>query len=372
MRTCEWVATKLTNSEQSLCGQENVLRHCPMTCGYCRYDPNSSIIQNDMQWYDQNLEPMRAARCGSISTPKIDGYYYMVGSEPSKTWGDGGDIWLYRSSTLGSNSWEHVQTIILEHTTTSSCNINQHENGNVFIHCRRDIFVSKNGVEGDYMQLPSLTNNVGSEDEMSRKFGGSSTFVDEGKMYIISSRMNTFTRDRDIFLYRLNDSWTDWHPDERLVVTFPGIGRESPDIVKTDNGYYYFASETHGWGDSKTFYRKAQSLVGLSNAIEREVTFLPGNTETIESHGSQFCSVNRLEGNKWIFQGRRHPVEDPSSWDKTYGMFVVAPLKFKNGVPTVYWKREFDVETFDYDSDNPSYDDHDHGGFGHAPPLLSD
>lgn len=86
LRTCEWVATKLTNSEQSLCGQENVLRHCPMTCGYCRYDPNSSIIQNDMQWYDQNLEPMRAARCGSISTPKIDGYYYMVGSEPSKIW----------------------------------------------------------------------------------------------------------------------------------------------------------------------------------------------------------------------------------------------------------------------------------------------
>ena len=87
LRTCEWVATKLTNSEQeSLCGQENVLRHCPMTCGYCRYDPNSSLIQNDMQWYDQNLEPMKAARCGSISTPKIDGYYYMVGSEPSKTW----------------------------------------------------------------------------------------------------------------------------------------------------------------------------------------------------------------------------------------------------------------------------------------------
>lgn len=182
--------------------------------------------------------------------------------------------------------------------------MNQHENGNVFIHCRRDIFVSTNGVEGDYMELPSLTNNVGTTDERSRKFGGSSTFVDEGKMYIITSRLNKLTRDRDIFLYRLNDSWTDWHPEERIVATWPGQRRESPDIVKTDNGYYYFASETHGWKDSRTFYRRSNSLAGLSKAVEREVTFLPGNTNTIESLGSQFCSINRLEDNKWIFQGR--------------------------------------------------------------------
>lgn len=204
---------------------------------------------------------------------------------------------------MGSNSWEHVKTIHVE-GVTASCNINKHENGNVFIHCRRQIFVSTNGVEGDYVELPALSNKIGTENERNRNFGGSSTFVDEGKMYIITSRMNSHTRDRDIFLYRLNDSWTDWHPDERLIATWPGRRRESPDIVKTDSGYYYFASETHGWRDSTTFYRQAESLVGLSTAAEHEVNFLPHNTDTIQSHGSQFCSINRLEENKWIFQGR--------------------------------------------------------------------
>lgn len=85
--TCEWLARKNNQDiTQRLCQRDDVLRKCPMTCGHCHYDPNSSIIQNDMQWYDQNNEPLRAARCGSIATPKIDGYYYMVGSEPSKTW----------------------------------------------------------------------------------------------------------------------------------------------------------------------------------------------------------------------------------------------------------------------------------------------
>jgi hypothetical protein len=98
-RTCPWLATKLIlneihsellsvdrNDTKALCQQENICRECPMTCGYCNHDPNSSIIRNDMQWYDQNNEPIRAARCGSISTPHIDGYYYFVGSEPSFKW----------------------------------------------------------------------------------------------------------------------------------------------------------------------------------------------------------------------------------------------------------------------------------------------
>ena len=41
----------------------------------------------------------------------------------------------------------------------------------------------------------------------------------------------------------------------------------------------------------------------------------------------------------------------------------MAPAKFIDGVPHVYWKYSFDWRSYDYN--NPSSDDHNHFGYGH-------
>jgi len=46
----------------------------------------SSLIRNDIIWYDNKGKSLKANRCGSISKTKINGLWYMVGSESSPVW----------------------------------------------------------------------------------------------------------------------------------------------------------------------------------------------------------------------------------------------------------------------------------------------
>ena len=45
------------------------------------YNPKSAIITNNVVWYDHKGKPIKANRCGTISHNKINGEWYMVGSE---------------------------------------------------------------------------------------------------------------------------------------------------------------------------------------------------------------------------------------------------------------------------------------------------
>ena len=46
----------------------------------------SSKIYNDEPWFDDQRQEIKANRCGSISHEKINGYWYMVGSDSGGTW----------------------------------------------------------------------------------------------------------------------------------------------------------------------------------------------------------------------------------------------------------------------------------------------
>ena len=46
----------------------------------------SSLIRNDIIWYDNKGKSLKANRCGSISKTKINGLWYMVGSESTPVW----------------------------------------------------------------------------------------------------------------------------------------------------------------------------------------------------------------------------------------------------------------------------------------------
>lgn len=51
------------------------------------FSPNSTTIKNNERWYDDQDVEIKANRCGTISRGKINGYWYMVGSESSHKFG---------------------------------------------------------------------------------------------------------------------------------------------------------------------------------------------------------------------------------------------------------------------------------------------
>merc|ERR1712127_17685 len=99
---------------------------------------------------------------------------------------------------------------------------------------------------------------------------------------------------------------------------------------------------------SYTYFKRATTVAGLAYAREEEVIMHPANSPQVQSMGTQFRFLLEVEKDKWVFQGGRHPSEDPANFDYTCGAHVMAPVKFINGVPHVYWKEVWDWSTFNY------------------------
>merc|ERR1719491_189888 len=102
----------------------------------------------------------------------------------------------------------------------------------------------------------------------------------------------------------MNSNWTDFDRDSDPVSwlwdTF-----EAPMVTKMGKWYYIFASKTHGWKQSRTYYRLANSLERLADANTSEVVMHPANTHRIKSMGTQFCYFQKFARGKWMFGGRR-------------------------------------------------------------------
>ena len=243
-----------------------------------------------------------------------------------------------------------------------------------FVHCRNRVFVSENGVEGNYtdytgdkwLGIPWTEFDLGA-----LRVGNTAAFEENGTMYIATTRLQTNTnlqdRRRYFFIYRLDDSWTHLVEDEeeRIVAWWEFPNFESPYITTGDGWYYLFGSQTNGWGESRTRYRRARSLAELATASDSFVYMHPADNNNIKSMGTQFSFFHKLDNDRWIFGGRRHPIEDPDQFDSKYGKLVMAPATFINGIPNAFWKYSFDWETYDFD--NSDFDSHSHYGYGHKP-----
>lgn len=335
-----------------------------------RYHPKSAVIKNDVTWYDHEGKRIKANRCGTISHKKINGYWYMVGSEGHTHFYQGGDIYLYKSATLGSESWRRVKKIHNfmpdSGVTSASCEISQrYDDPNIVIlHCRLKVFISYTGIEGDYtmhiLKIPGLKDARGR-----LRIGGSSTYHEGKEVYFVTSGLWISIdeeRTRSLYIFKFNSGWTDI--DENFsTISWKWDNHESPLITKRGKWYYIFSSRTHGWKQSKTYYRRAMTLKELANATTSLVVFHPANTPEIKSMGSQFCFMQKFDAGRWMFGGRRHPLEAPDIFADEYGTNVMAPAKFISGVPHVYWKYSFDWTKYNYRK--PSNDSHNHYGHGH-------
>ena len=286
-------------------------------------------------------------------------------------------MYLYKSATLGSDSWQMVKKIVdSDGATTSSCNINQRDDDpdTFFVHCRARVYISYNGVEGDYNPAAPL-DIKGYENGRGRlNIGSSSIFRDDGDAYFVTSRFEKVNPKKEVghhpsrwmYIYKLNSAWTGI--DNSTTISWLWQHQESPQIVKNGGWYYIFASGTNGWRQSPTYYRRATSLEGLATAPTWWVGMHPAFTPAVQSMGSQFTFFMEIDDGKWIFVGRRHPVEAPEHFAQNYGKFVIAPAKFSaEGFPHVYWKQSFDWTTYDYN--NPRNDYHNPDGYGPAPTV---
>jgi len=340
------------------------------TYGDLPYHLSSKTITNDVEWKDKNGNILETGRGGKIS--KIDGVWYWIGHQPSPSggkWFDGGDIYLYKSTSLGSNSWQFVRKVyeFPEGETTGNCQIHRHpDNGTILVHCKgRKFFISYNGIDGDYQQLDKPLDPSNTPDF---KWGSSTVFQVKKNMYLAVSRCDKSSgkcnsRSRTAFIYKLDTSWTTFAPNP-IVATWNWPNREAYEIIKKGRWYYLFASETAGWRQSRTWYRRAKSLSKLAKASDKEVMFHPKNTSKIKSMGTQFRIMMKVGRGKWLLGGSRHPDEDPANFDRKYGRNIFAPVRFIRGVPNVFWKSQFNWENYQYKSGE--YDEHRHNGFGHG------
>jgi hypothetical protein len=254
-----------------------------------------------------------------------------------------------------------------------NCQINQHPTlKSHHILCKnRNYFIGEDGILGNFRYLLPKPKDPS---PLAGSFGDTSFFSQGDQMYEVVSRCDKSSGkcevgSRTLFIYLLNDEWADYHSTRPVVISFHWPRREAPFIANYGEWFFLLASETAGWKQSRTWYRRAKSLQALANSTEYEVVMHPRNTRSIKSMGSQFRFLLEIVPGKWMFAGDRYPANDKVHWDPKYGAHVMTPLQFVSDVPHVYWKKEFNWVTYNYGS--ADYDAHYHDGRGHSPPGFA-
>jgi len=338
------------------------------------WDEDSSTITNNIVWTDKSGEKLKGNR-GALISEKINGYWYLVGSQSKPALPEcndikGGEIYIYKSKNLGSNSWEQVARIterVLDKTGETkpmdaySCGMNQHPTNKLFyLHCRERYVCTAASPEdfnlpGEYdcggsLTLPPEENCPPEGCRKRRKGDGHVSFREGEDLYYVTSRVQMKDSkypkngNRKLFIYKLNSDWTGI---ETTTASWIYNKRESPQIVTNDGYYYLFTSETKGFAPSRTQYIRSTTLDGLNPTQnkERKVNMSPKDDLSkggIVSMGSQFVFITKF-GSKWMFGGRRHPIEDPCNMAEKWGSHIMTSFSFnKKGVPKVYWKESFD------------------------------
>lgn len=324
------------------------------------FDVSSTTITNNVPWKDNNGRILETGRGGKIS--RFDGYWWWVGSQPAKVWKDGGDIYLYKSKSLGSNSWEFVRKIyeFPENITSSTCQIHKHpRTSQIFVHCNcRKIIMSDDGIGGEF-KLFKMSDDPTDLRKLGWNWGSGTVFQDEKDMYMAvswcdKSKGFCVASTRKGIIYKLNSAWTDFDETEPVIAEFSWPHREAFDLSKRGKWYYLAASETQRWRQSRAWYKRSRTIKGLQYAKENQMVMHLSNGNNVLSMGTQFRTLMKVGKGKWLFGGSRHPDEDPNNFDPKHGRFIFVPVKFVQGVPHVFWKNSFDWDTFSYES--PDYD----------------
>ena len=315
------------------------------------FDSMSSIITNDRWWKDDNGNDILASYGGHIT--KFGDRYYWVGNNQNASI-HGGDIHMYSSSSLGSNSWKHEGKMVDFESNRGGKNctlIHSPHTGKFVIVAKGGfVFYESSQITGPYIHVRTiLKNQVG--ERINYKIGGMGTFQDGDNAYIITSRRwlgeassTKPLNHRYTGIYKLTPDFLDI---EEEVSWLRNDAREAMWLFKKNNTYYMTASHTAGWTASNCYYRTSTNLVDWSD--EKEIGMnphRPGGTQAdkiMRSHGSQQRWIMKI-GDKWVFAGDRYPYEEPESHPFEKGLYVWCPVVWEGNHPIVNFEESWSVE----------------------------
>lgn len=237
---------------------------------------------------------------------------------------------LYKSYTLGSNSWEFVRKLVDDPTlhTGGNCKLSKHPIHRTYhLHCKSRKFYISDSIHGDFQLIPEPTDPSNNSDW---RWGGIAFIKRKAtfNMYLLTTMSKTIgIQLTDRPAHSISSKWTNLGHDliQRLLLWHPGAGKTGKGSISSKEG-------TAGWTDSITWFRSAKSLEELSQADDVEVLFYPDNTSEIKSMGSQHRQIFKVGYGQWMYLGSRHPDEDPLEYDARYGRSILAPVRFVDGV----------------------------------------
>jgi hypothetical protein len=295
-------------------------------------------ITNDARWYDdQNDELPSVDRGGDVS--RHNGVYYWVSTDPDMP-ANGGDVYLYASLTLGSDSWVS-RGKVLDKTpgnSTFSPHLFRSPRSHKYTLVTRgqglDFYQSANkDPAGPYTFNRAYTSGeLGGHTD--HNVGDMSVFEDMGKLYIVISRRYTGddparAGERFTGVYEM-DAWYGQVVGE--VLWMQTDNREAPSVYRHNNNLVMTHSATQGWGPSKTYVRTASAIEGPWSGEAVVVS----NPTSSDSYNTQHRGIFRV-GDKWMYRGERHPIRDPAQFPADEGRTILIEIKWANGLPEQHW-----------------------------------
>jgi beta-xylosidase len=180
--------------------------------------------------------------------------------------------------------------------------------------------------EGPYTFLKSFRPNG----NMSRDMG---LFVDDdGTAYhIYSSRENY-----DLRISQLSEDFLSPTTKDSLLFS---NHREAPALFKYNGKYYLITSGCTGWSPNRASLHVADSLFGPWT-LAGDPMIGPDAEKTFDGQSTYVLPVQGKRG-AFIFMADRWKPKDLKD-----SRYLWLPVQFKNGLPSIEWKDEWKMETF--------------------------
>ena len=328
-----------------------------------------SEVVNDTQWRDNKGKQLKVGRGGKVGV--IDAKLYWVGMVNNSAI-QGPDIYLYESDLAagGSNAWKSLGKII-DHPVGvdkgKNCQIEKMKSGThpYRMFCKWTWYKSAQ-IDSGWMEIPFKADfsdiiPLCSDCANYNKIGAQSVYQRNGNLWWAAAINDLSSACKASVVFKFDKNWETLNKKNVFIPNdcTNNTAREAVSIMNYGGNWHMFSSGNHGWKPSNTYHRTAKWIYQLANAAEKQVAMYP-NHRASPSHGSQYRQIFEIRPGKWAYFGERYPVEDSMTWHGSHGRRIITPVKWNGLTPNVYYKGNWNYDTYNYSS--PTFDNHTHHG----------
>ncbi|MEE4563965.1 family 43 glycosylhydrolase [Paenibacillus polymyxa] len=325
----------------------------------------SNSIRPGQVWLDTKGKRIQAH--GS-SVMYVDGVYYWYGENKENTI-PGSGVWHNGVNCYSSEdliNWKFEKTIL---KAPSDVNNPLHpsrimDRPHIIYNKKNEEFVmwmklagtDENPRDWNYQYMGIATSKSINEEfklidtivPLDMSSGDFDLFVDDNdQAYIIFGKVHT-----EIVIADLTDDYKNLTGkySTHLHFSSPPLAREAPAIFKRENEYFMFTSGTTGYYPNQTLSAKADNMHGPWYIIGDPCI---EDTEK-NTFNSQISSVFKVPnqdlfiaiGDRWVVDLTRK--KEKSSWNinTSESDYVWLPVEFRDNIPVIQWKSEWNPNNF--------------------------